>query len=76
VYIKLSIIILEFEKCARTKTKGLRIGKIGLKLATRKPPNKFYNVKIVTKGSFKKRTTQHWIKPSSKFKAHVMRLVN
>jgi hypothetical protein len=40
------------------KPKGLEILKIGLKLAPRKPPNNFHNVKIVTKGSFKKRIAQ------------------
>jgi len=67
---------LNLKNVLELKLKGLEIRKIGLKLAPRKPPNKFYNVKIVTKGSFLKKTAQHWIEPSSKFKADVMRLVN
>jgi hypothetical protein len=76
VYIKLGINILELKNVLELKPKGLEIEKIGFKLAPRKPQNIFYNVKIVTKGSFKNKTTQHWIEPSSKFKAHVTRLVN
>jgi hypothetical protein len=39
--------VLEFEKCTKLKLKGLEIEKIKFK----ETPNKFYNVKIKTKGS-------------------------